>query len=185
VGGNKEIPVDVRIVAATHRDLRHDCAEGRFREDLFYRIATVRLEIPPLRQRPADIHAIASRMFEELTGQPGRGPLDDATWASLLERPWPGNVRELRAALERVLATGRLELDLVRPSSPAPSPEALATPITAPRYRDARAEALHRFERSFLTQLMDRCEGNASQAAREAEMDRPYLLRLLRRHKLR
>ncbi|MEM9874964.1 MAG: sigma-54 dependent transcriptional regulator [Myxococcota bacterium] len=194
VGGDDEVPVDTRIVAATHRDLGDDCASGRFREDLFYRLATVRVEIPPLRERPADVHAIASRVFDELTGQPGRGPLDEATWRELLRRPWPGNVRELRAALERVLATGRLDLDAVRADAGRVPPDALAPPLSttassdeegASRYRDARAEALAAFERRFLGALMDRCEGNASRAAREAEMDRPYLLRLLRRHHLR
>ena len=207
VGGTREIQVDVRVVAATNRDLEEEIAAGAFRSDLFYRLATARITLPPLRDRPRDLEPLVACFFRELCGD-GNAPLfGEAALRELRAHAWPGNVRELRAVVERAIATGTLSLDSRRSPEPRATmtdpPSATGTPIPAapasapvsPRpeaqgrpedtYRDARARALADFERDYLDKLISACGGNASEAARVARMDRPHLLRLLRRHNLR
>jgi two-component system, NtrC family, response regulator HupR/HoxA len=108
VGATRAVPVDVRVLAATHRDLEQRVHEGSFREDLYYRIACVTLTVPPLRERPGDIEPIARRLLTEVSaamGRPGMTLADDAL-ACLMAYPWPGNVRELRNELSRAVALG-------------------------------------------------------------------------------
>jgi two-component system NtrC family response regulator/two-component system response regulator HydG len=105
VGGNRTFKVDVRIVCATHRDLRKKLEEGTFREDLYYRLNVIELTIPPLRERPGDIPVLAHhflRRYAEANGKEIRG-IDDEALALLLRHPWPGNVRELENAVERAV----------------------------------------------------------------------------------
>jgi two-component system response regulator HupR/HoxA len=106
VGSTRAVPVDVRVVAATHRDIEADVAAGRFREDLYYRIATVTLAMPPLRERPGDIVPIAERLRVDVAAELGRAPatFDDDARAVLMSYPWPGNIRELRNEIARALA---------------------------------------------------------------------------------
>ena len=106
VGGTRPVPVDVRVVAATHRDLEQRVADGLFREDLFYRLAAVTVTVPPLRERVADIGPVARQLLNDVAaelGHPGAG-LPDDTLAALLAYAWPGNIRELRNELARALA---------------------------------------------------------------------------------
>jgi DNA-binding NtrC family response regulator len=206
VGGSNEVQVDVRVVAATNRDLTEEIAAGAFRSDLFYRLATARLTLPPLRERPSDIDALVTHFFKELEGDGARVVTEEEA-AELRAHAWPGNVRELRAVVERAVATGSLAIDrgrrgLVAASTPptttpppTPSQPALSEPTTPRRpvdpnepilsFRDARAQSQADFERIYLEQLITACGGNASEAARVARMDRPHLLRMLRRHNLR
>jgi DNA-binding NtrC family response regulator len=177
VGGAAEIDVDVRIVGATNRDLRAEVNEGSFRSDLYFRLAVARLEIPPLRERPEDIEPLVAHFVELLTGVPELGALSGAIEA-LRRHPWAGNARELRNFVEGALVLGHLEL-----GGTAPRTLDARAPVTP--YRDARADALAAFERGYLEALIAQCDGNASEAARRAKMDRPYLLTLLRRHGLR
>ncbi len=185
VGGERDISVDVRVLAATNRSLEAEIDAGRFRRDLFYRLASARIDLPPLRQRRDDIAVIAEAIIGDLTGQRGRGPLDEIGWQALLSHDWPGNVRELRAVLELAVATGRIQIGNAAGSRSSPPAAISASPGEVRLYRDARAQALADFERHYLSVLIDCCNGNASKAARVAEMDRPHLLRLLRRHGLR
>jgi transcriptional regulator with GAF, ATPase, and Fis domain len=190
VGGDREIEVDVRVVSATNRDLRLEVNRGVFRADLYYRLAGARIVLPPLRERPEDIPVLVRHFALELTGSEEL-PLSEETLAALAEQHWPGNVRELRSAVERAVAFGASELAamLDQPSSPRDSqaPPAAAASGEAPleRYRDAKARAVATFERGYLAKLIERSGGNASEAARQAKMDRPYLLALLRRYGLR
>jgi DNA-binding NtrC family response regulator len=180
VGGSSEVAVDVRVLAATHRDLRAGANQGAFRPDLYFRLAVTRLVIPPLRERPEDVPALVQHFAEELSGPGAREPFDRHALASLARQHWAGNVRELRNLVESALAMGDLpSFEGPRPSTPPPS----AT--SELRYRDARARAIHDFERAYLGALIADCGGNASEAARRAGMDRPYLLTLLKRHGLR
>ena len=180
VGGSQAIDVDVRVLAATHRDLRAEVNAGRFRADLYYRLAVAKILIPPLRERPDDIEQLVAHFVQRLTGVAELGPLAPAI-DQLRSHPWSGNVRELRNVVEAAVVMG--ELDLADGSARIP---AAATPAgTVAAYRDARASALHRFEAEYLRTLIDRSGGNASEAARLARMDRPYLLTLLRKHGLR
>ncbi len=187
VGGHKEIRVDVRVLAATHRDLRAEVNRGGFRADLYYRLAIARIVLPPLRERLGDLEALVRHFVEKLTGVPDGlgalsapgGPLEDMD--ALRKHRWSGNVRELRNVVEVALVMGRLQLEGRDP--PPSAAGRLAGPPLA--YRDARAEALATFEREYLTKLLGACAGNASEAARRAHMDRPYLLSLLSKHGLR
>jgi DNA-binding NtrC family response regulator len=178
VGGTQTITVDVRVLAATHRDLRAEVNAGRFRADLYYRLAVAKVGIPPLRERLEDLEPLARHFAARLTGSEQLGPLAGML-AALRAHPWTGNVRELRNVVEAALVMGEVDLGTgapVRTESPA---SAVAT------YREARAAALQRFEAEYLRDLVERSGGNASEAARIARMDRPYLLTLLRKHGLR
>ncbi|MBW2447325.1 MAG: sigma-54-dependent Fis family transcriptional regulator, partial [Deltaproteobacteria bacterium] len=110
VGGTKPIEADVRVVAATHRDLEADVASDRFREDLYYRLRVVELEIPPLRERLEDLPMLVARFLEQVADRLGRErkPISDGAMARLARHPWPGNVRELRNVVEQaaVMASG-------------------------------------------------------------------------------
>jgi DNA-binding NtrC family response regulator len=177
VGGAQPIAVDVRVLAATHRDLRAEVNAGRFRADLYYRLAVAKVFLPPLRERPEDIEPLVAHFVQKLTGVAELGALSPAMDA-LRAHPWSGNVRELRNVVEAALVMGELDLGGTAPRPVAPAGE-LAS------YRDARATALTRFEAEYCKTLIERAGGNASEAARLARMDRPYLLTLLRKHGLR
>jgi DNA-binding NtrC family response regulator len=172
VGGRESIPVDVRVIAATHRDLRHRVNEGSFRADLYYRVSVLRIVMPSLRDRIGDLEALVAHFASGLSAD-DNAPFGRAALHRLRAHAWPGNVRELRNVVEATLALGTVDLSLP------------AEPSEVERYRDARARVLAEFERSYLLSLMATSKGNASEAARLAEMDRPYLLTLLRRHGLR
>jgi transcriptional regulator with PAS, ATPase and Fis domain len=128
VGGSSAVPIDVRIVAATNRDLQAAVAEGRFREDLFYRLAVVSLTLPPLRERGADLDLLASHFVAHYAREHARPvrAVAEEVFAALRSHPWPGNVRQLRNAMERavvmsdgeVLLPQHLPPDILHPSSP-------------------------------------------------------------------
>jgi transcriptional regulator with GAF, ATPase, and Fis domain len=171
VGSSRAFPVDVRILAATNRDLRVEVNRGTFREDLFYRLNVVTLRVPPLRERPDDIPLLAVHFWRAFTGDEN-AELPESYLKPLLAHAWPGNVRELRNRLERAAA---LEHLTITGAGVAP---------TSTSFGEAKQEAIDTFERRFLTQLLAETHGNLSEAARRARMDRVYLSRLVRRHKL-
>jgi transcriptional regulator with AAA-type ATPase domain len=180
LGGAAEIPVDVRVIAATHRDLRADVNHGRFRLDLYYRIAVVVLRTPPLRERTEDIPELIARfLVEEGVEEPIDRYFPENAVDALMRHAWPGNVRELRNLVASTVAIGaEPALDAAGAPAPATDPEEL-------NYRDARRRALEEFERRFLTSLLAKCGGNIREASRRARMDRSYLMDLMRRHGLR
>jgi DNA-binding NtrC family response regulator len=185
VGSNEERPVDVRVIAATNRDLRAAVNAGTFREDLYYRLAVVEIDLPPLRARPEDLPMLVDTLLERLD------PDSKATWVdreALLARigaaAWPGNVRQLRNYVARSIALGEA------PALGAPSPggaRAASAPvvIATGSYEEARRHALDAFEKDFATALLERFDGNVSEAARSAGLNRTYLHRILRRHGIR
>jgi DNA-binding NtrC family response regulator len=185
VGGAREREVDVRVIAATHRDLRQATNLGTFRADLYFRLAVARVVVPPLRERPEDISALVQRFAEQLTGDSYAQPFDAATLSALEAHPWSGNVRELRNVVESALALGSLVLEGEEPTAVQVKPSAAAGAMLGMPYREARARAIAEFERAYLRELSEACGGNASEAARRANMDRPYLLSLLRKHGMR
>ena len=189
VGGTKPLAVDVRVVAATHRDLERDVKEGRFREDLYYRLQVVEIELPPLRERPEDVPALAMRFLEQLAerhGRPGRR-LAPSALAALSAHAWPGNVRELRNVVERaaVLATGEeveaadLMLAGARPGA-APAVDA-----GDPGFAEAKRTAIDRFERDFLLRALRENDGNISRTAEAIGMVRQSLQQKIRELGLR
>jgi DNA-binding NtrC family response regulator len=193
VGGSKERAIDVRVVAATHRDLRNATNLGTFRSDLYFRLAVARVVIPALRERPEDIEPLVRHFAEQLTGDPGAQPFDRVTMEALMAHPWSGNVRELRNVVESAIAVGTVVLEDRQIGADARGEDGSLVQVTVglrafsidTPYREARAEAINDFERAYLGQLIEACGGNASEAARRARMDRPYLLGLLRKHGLR
>jgi DNA-binding NtrC family response regulator len=190
VGGSKPLAVDVRVVAATHRDLEREVAEGRFREDLYYRLKVVEIEMPPLRERSEDLAALASRFLDQLAERHGRERrrLSAGALAALSRHAWPGNVRELRNVVERaaVLASGEeIEaLDLALPAAreaDAGTPESLA----GLPFGEAKRSAAAQFERAFLLRALRENGGNISRTAEAVGMVRQSLQQKIRELGLR
>jgi DNA-binding NtrC family response regulator len=182
VGGAEPIDVDVRVLAATHRDLRGEVNAGAFRADLYFRLAVARLVIPPLRDRPEDLEPLVAGLVERFTGIAGGDHALSGAMETLRRQRWPGNVRELRNVVEAAIVLGELPSGDALPAAAATAADA-TEPL--PTYRDAKAAALAAFERAYLSDLLARAGGNVSAAARAASMDRPYLIQLLRRHDLK
>jgi DNA-binding NtrC family response regulator len=161
VGGGGPVPVDIRLVAATHRDLEREVAEGRFRSDLFYRLHVVSLHLPPLAQRPADLEMLTPALLASLAERLGLAPktLSRAAWEALRRHSWPGNVRELKNVLERALIAARGEeiepADLPPLSSPA-------SPQVSPGAQDL---SLEERERRAILEALERSGGHREQAA--------------------
>jgi two-component system, NtrC family, response regulator GlrR len=179
VGTNTFLPVDVRIIAATNRDLRAEVNAGRFRSDLFFRLAVLRIPLPPVRQRPEDLPLLVEQTLSALGADPERTQAlrTPAFFARLQQVAWPGNVRELRNYLERCLVFE----DALALSDMAPSSSGAEVDPKQP-HAEARRRALEDFERRYLKALLELHQGRVSQAAAAAGMDRVYLYRLLRRH---
>ena len=177
--------VDVRIVAATNRDLERAVNHATFRADLFYRLAVVRLRVPPLRERPEYIEPLAQHLVAEAARRFGLDrppPLAPAALQQLGTHRWPGNVRELRNFCERLVALSG-EADASSPTVP-PSRDAMDQAAELP-FREAKAAWTARFDVEYLTRLLERCQGNVAEAARRSGMDRVHLFRLIKKYGLR
>jgi transcriptional regulator with GAF, ATPase, and Fis domain len=186
VGGTKVIKVDLRVIAATRKDLRSEVDKGKFREDLYFRLNVVPITAPALRERREDIPLLIDAMLGKLA--PGGGiALSDATRVALMAHDWPGNVRELRNVIERALALGADPGMLVAPLGAAPAGKG-APPRDGLEfepgvsYRDTKEKWNELFERRYLAWVIRRADGNISKAARDADMDRKYLHKLLRKY---
>ena len=189
VGENRHRPVDVRVIAATNRDLRADVNNGKFRADLYFRLAVVTIAMPPLRKRPEDVPALVTEVLHSL--QATDEEIAQLTTPDLLARcaraAWPGNVRELRNFLERCLvmrsalpvgsgggmeggeaeSAGHLAASAIDPNAP---------------YATARDQVLADFERRYFEALLRKHDGKVARAAAAAGLDRRYVYRILRRH---
>jgi DNA-binding NtrC family response regulator len=192
VGGTGVLPVDVRVVAATNRDLAREVNRGAFREDLYYRLAVLRVRVPPLRERTSDIPLLVEHFVRDaLDGDLARtkeivAGISEANWQGLMTHSWPGNVRELRNFIERTLAvSGGVD------TGPAPATPRVAAPTGADElpfrvdlarpFVEAREDLLGRFERAYLEKMLAQHDGNISRAARAAGLDRMHFKRLLAR----
>ena len=178
VGATEYKKVDLRVVAATNRDLRSEVNDGAFRPDLYFRLAVVRIDIPPLRERPEDIAPLCRHLLAELGADESVvAKLSTPSFLGRLrQNTWPGNVRELRNYLERCL--------VFEEAMPLASlPQTGRGPIidTSLSYADARKRVLRDFERHYVEALIKAHGGNVSAAARAAAVDRAYLYRLMRR----
>jgi DNA-binding NtrC family response regulator len=179
VGSHSERAVDVRLVAATHRNLRAEVDAGRFREDLYYRVQVVRLDIPALRERSEDIPVLAEFMARR------QGASLPADFVEALSRHrWPGNVRELRNAVEAYLAVGAV------PREGAVEARAIDAALVefidpTQTYADQKNEVLQRFTRAYLERLLEQTAGNQSEAARLSGLERSYLGKLVAKLGLR
>ena len=178
VGGNELLRLDIRIVAATNRDLRAEINQGRFRSDLYYRLNTFRLRIPPLRERRDDIALLVAHFYRQLS--PAEPPAE--LLADLARQDWPGNVRELRAAVERAVLLGDpMVWHALSGDAPAADDAHL---IDGTSFRAAKERAIAAWERDYVRALIARHDGNLSRAARAVRMDRNHLRELLRRHRI-
>lgn len=182
LGSNTHTSVDVRVIAAANRDLRALVNEGSFRSDIYYRLAVLKVNLPPLRERPEDLPELVERLLPTLgIGEEEAKRLFGKEFLSRVQgAAWPGNVRELRNYLERCVA-----LEEAVPLHDAGRAES-GPPIDARiPYSDAKRAVLDDFERRYFEALLKLHDGNVSRAARACGMDRVYLHKLLRRHGFR
>ncbi|MCA9673891.1 MAG: sigma-54-dependent Fis family transcriptional regulator [Kofleriaceae bacterium] len=184
IGDDRDSHVDLRIVTATHRDLERLVADGRFREDLYYRIQVVTLRLPPLRERRHDIPLLAHHFLLRHRAKLGKH-LDGfapAALTKLVGHDFPGNIRELDNMIQHavVMAPG----PMVQPEDiPLPASRSDGAPVDLERpFRDVKGEVVDHFERTYLAALLHAQHGNLAAAARAAGMDRKNLWQLLRKH---
>jgi len=182
VGGTTPISVDVRVISATNRDVEKEVAEGRFREDLYYRLNVVRIQMPALRERKDDIRLLADHFLDIFKKESGLQNLtiSDEAMKKMMEYDWPGNVRELKNALERAVVMGNAEEVL---------PEDLPISNTRTSHPGLEVgltlkEALDRFKKEFITLNLKHTGGNRSKAAKVMDIQRTYLSRLISKYTL-
>jgi DNA-binding NtrC family response regulator len=197
VGGTAQIDVDVRLVSATNRDLRGAAGRGQFREELYYRVNVIEIQLPPLRERAGDVKLLAFAFLKRYGGQRVTG-LDDAALEALETYAWPGNVRELQNIVERACALADGERVTRRdlpdhllhggsaaraavPSSAGPTlPPSGDLPL-----KDAKEQWMRALEGSYLRDLLARHDGNVSAAAKAAGIDRKTFHRLINKYQIR
>jgi DNA-binding NtrC family response regulator len=194
VGGTGLVTVDVRVVSATNRNLRESVAKGAFREELYYRVNVIAIELPPLRERAGDV-ALLAHAFLKRYGQDRVTALDGEALAALEAYAWPGNVRELQNVVERACALAdsatvrRSDLpDYLRPGPPgrAGGPAAGGPPVAADLpLQEAREQWLTSLESAYLKELLARHGGNISAAAKAANIDRKTFHRLVGKYHIR
>jgi two-component system response regulator HydG len=191
IGGDRSIRVDVRVIAATRRDLDHEVQVGQFRDDLFFRLAVARIELPPLRERRGDIPVLAQHLWRELGG--GDAPMPYELMRRFESYAWPGNVRELHNAVARQIALGSLaQLETAAPLSTREAPRALAPslpiapepagdtfdPILAEAFElpftQARQRVMEEFERRYVERVLDKHGGSVVRAAAGSGIARRY-----------
>jgi DNA-binding NtrC family response regulator len=183
VGGNSTIPIDVRVVAATHRDLEKEVADGRYREDLYYRLKVVQCELPPLRERPEDIPALCQRFIGQLAQRLEREEkaVSRAALIQLTRHGWPGNIRELRNCIERafVMSVG----DVIEPDDLAlevqPTRETTG-PVPGETFSETKKRTVEAFERAYLLAALEQHGGNVSRTAEAIGMVRQSLQQKIR-----
>jgi transcriptional regulator with GAF, ATPase, and Fis domain len=207
VGGDRVIKIDVRVVAATNRDLRQMVNQSTFREDLYFRLSVIHVELPPLRERKEDVPALADVFLREIGGRRGMSMTFSPDAVSALQgHSWPGNVRELKNVVERAASLTESALvqrsDLMfnresggpmRPSASSSSGAGasggsadVAMPSITPGldFKEAKQRVVDAFELAYLKQLLERHDGNITRSAQEAGLTRYHLRELLKRHGL-
>ncbi len=187
VGGNDTVPVDVRIVCATNRNLVDEVAAGRFRQDLFYRLDVVRIEVPPLRDRPEDIATLGAHFLAEFRALNPVCTVSEVSADAMIvlkSCPWPGNVRQLKNAIERAATMGNSEV-LQREDLPAEliagTPEVHRQEFTG-TFQEMKQLKVAAIESSYLTDVLKRHNGNVTRAAEAAGMTRSAFQKLMQRY---
>ena len=186
VAGTTPIPIDVRVLSSTTTDLRNAIDKGRFREDLYFRLAQVRVFVPPLRQRLEDLPLICSKLLARAGSE---AMIDADALEHLSSVQWPGNVRELNNVLLRAAALaqdgviGRQDVAGEGDGFRGTADERSALDLSG-TFAQAKERAIERFERAYLSLLMKRCQGNLSAAARSADVARHHLRDLLKKRGL-
>ncbi|TNF50512.1 MAG: sigma-54-dependent Fis family transcriptional regulator [Deltaproteobacteria bacterium] len=189
VGGNKTIEVDVRVIAATNKDLEKEIADGRFREDLYYRLNVIPFHVPPLRERKADIPHLATHFLEYFCSKESRDTkvLDEEALQAIKNYSWPGNVRELKNLIERlvIMSPGNTITRNQLPQAVSDKKETLEKAqethsFSAATFRSAKEE----FEKEFLIQKLEENEWNISRTAEAIEVERSNLHRKIKSYKI-
>jgi DNA-binding NtrC family response regulator len=191
VGGSEQLAVDVRIVAATNRNLQREVDEGRFRADLFYRIDVVRIEVPPLRERHGDVDVLLAHFLQRFGGPHGIEHVSAPAMELLRACPWPGNVRQLRNAIERACALGHPpELQLgdlppeLRDGGAASAADADGE-AAAGTFQEMKARRIAAMEQSYLEGLLKKHHGNVTHCSEEAGMARSAFQKLMQKYGIR
>jgi DNA-binding NtrC family response regulator len=177
IGGSQEIACDVRLIAATNRDLPVEVNRRSFRSDLYYRLAVAHLEVPPLRARREDIPALVEH-FQSLLPASARRPLGAELLSRFARHDWPGNVRELRNAVESAALAPSAAALVERPAEPERLSEFVDPDLP---FKEARRRLEDAFERRFLTALLERHDWNVSAVSRAAGLDRMTVYKMLSR----
>jgi transcriptional regulator with GAF, ATPase, and Fis domain len=181
VGSNKTVPVDVRVLSATNRNLRAEVDAGNFREDVYFRVSATQVYVPPLRDRLDDLPVLVKHFLERSSPPRHIDEVPAHLWDMLRSYRWPGNVRELQNAVQRMLVTPERTLNPAAPRSSAPvatpEPDAKLEPL-----RIARRQAADDFERGYLQRVLSRTDGNVTRAAAIAEVSRQMIQKLLKKH---
>jgi transcriptional regulator with PAS, ATPase and Fis domain len=183
VGGTSEIQVELRVIAATHRDLEAEVREGRFRDDLFYRLNVINIRIPPLRERREDVPLLAQEFLDRLSHEVGRevSGISDEALGVLMDHDWPGNVRELENAVERALVTCKSgvlaaeDFAFLRRPAAFPGGPGLGLPPGL---------TLQEIEKQYITATLQRTQGNIKAAADALGIDRSTLYEKIRRYEI-
>jgi DNA-binding NtrC family response regulator len=186
VGSNEEHPVDVRLVCATNRDLEAAVEEGRFREDLYFRIDVVQVDVPPLRSRGRDILLLAHTFLERFAARQGKGVtgISRAVAEKLLNHGWPGNVRELRNCIERAVALTRFE-EIAVEDLPEKIRAARSTDLVVAGNDPAELVPMEVIEERYIRHVLDAVGGQRTVAARILGLDRKTLYRKLAKYRAR
>ena len=191
VGSDHPVKFDCRVVVAAQRDLLKEVAAQRFRADLYYRLAVVSIELPPLRERREDIPLLVDHFLAQL--QPGKAStfadLDRDLGRRLLAHEWPGNLRELRNTVERIaVMNGVSPFASAGPgtaSAPVAQDASLSVPVFLDQpFKEAKEAMLTAFEKAYVTRLLERVGGSVTEAARVAELDRKHIYNLMTKHNL-
>ncbi len=183
IGGNTPISVDVRVISATNRKIEEEIKEGRFREDLFYRLNVVQIYIPPLKERMEDVAPLVEHFIENFRVERGVPKLNVSSGAmeKMMQYDWPGNVRELRNALERAVVMG---------NGQTVGPDDLLISVSKTHYPGLQVgmtleDALNVFKKEFIAMNLEHTGGNRSKAAKIMDIQRTYLSRLISKYELR
>jgi DNA-binding NtrC family response regulator len=198
VGGTREIPVDVRVVAATNRDLRKMAGTGAFREDLYYRLGVIAVELPALRERPDDIPALVHSFLAQVSarrfpGEPRRFEVTPEAMARMLAYHWPGNVRELRNTVERAASLSEGTLLGVADLLPSSRTDLVPVGVGAAAkfveeglpFKEAKQRIIDDFEAGYLKALFDKHGDNVTRSAQAAGLTRYHLRELAKRYGIR
>ncbi len=188
VGGQKEIEIDVRIIAATNKNLETAVEEKKFRKDLFYRLNAIQIEIPPLKDRIEDVIPLSKHFMKELCNRDDRPPrqFSEDAMKALLSYSWPGNVRELQNMVERAyfLSSSNIIHESDIPLANTKSSSRLEEQMMHLSYKDARDKLLERFEVEYLTYYLKKNDGNVTRTAEDCGLDRRSIHRLINKYNI-
>jgi transcriptional regulator with PAS, ATPase and Fis domain len=193
VGSQKTIPVDIRLIAATNRNMAAEVQRGNFREDLYFRLAAAHVVVPPLRDRMEDLTLLVEHFLSLQSPPRSTSDVSDAVWEMFRAHRWPGNVRELHNAVQWALVMPERPLRQFQGRTAEDGPDSSQRPISSgvsmdaevPPLRVARREAAEAFELEYLKTILARARGNVTRAAGIAKVSRQIVQKLLRKHNLR